>query len=477
MPAERLLVVDESPTVLHVVESTLARAGHSVETLREPAEMVARARIRPPSAFLIATDLGATSESGGRTLRVCAELAKDPVLSQVPVILMTGRTESPEVGFAALPNIADYVRKPFSPDALLTVVGHVLTKKARGAGPRGDAKATAEGAAPSLAPSPLLAEVLSLVPRPDPGEALRALRATMAERVERHRQETGGWQVEELFAGALDDVTLEALLAKAGYFPTGEGGPGGPALAGDLAAISMTEVLSLLRDQRQTGTLRVFGGAARIEVSFREGRIDFASSVGVAEEFLLGRFAVESGALEAEQLAEVMAERGGMTAAAPPWLGEDLIARGLITAPRLREAMVRQTSELVFEMLRWPSGSFYFRRTPELPRAAKQAALAISVDALLLEGFRRVDEWRVIERAITSFDQIFVRNDARIESLAPGTLTREEIVVLDLVNGKLSVRDVIRTAKLGSFDINKILYRFLRSDLIRPRMLPTLVNG
>jgi CheY-like chemotaxis protein len=477
MSAERLLVVDESPTVLHVVESTLARAGHSVETLRETAEMVARARIRPPAAFLIATDLGATSDGAGRTLRVCTELAKDPVLSQVPVILMTGRTESPESGFAALPNIADYVRKPFSPDALLTVVGHVLTKKLRGVGPRGDTANNpgVDGAVTSLAPSPALAEVLLLVPRPDPGEALRALRATMAERVERHRQETGGWQVEELFAGALDDVTLEALLAKAGYFPTGEGGPGGPALAGDLAAISMTEVLSLLRDQRQTGTLRVFGGAARIEVTFRDGRIDFASSVGVAEEFLLGRFAVESGALETEKLAEVMTERAGM--ASPPWLGEDLVARGLITAARLREAMVRQTSELVFEMLRWPNGSFYFRRTVELPRAAKQAALAISVDALLLEGFRRVDEWRVIERAITSFDQVFVRNDARIESLAPGTLTREEIVVLDLVNGKQSVRDVIRTAKLGSFDVNKILYRFLRSDLIRPRMLPTVVNG
>jgi len=496
MSAERLIVVDENATVLHVVDAALVRAGYQVETVAAPDALVSRAKAAPPRAFLMATDLGATAGGPGKTLPLCRELGAVPALAEVPVILMTGRTESPDPGFGALRNIADYIRKPFSPDALLTVVTHVLGKRSTATdagtgtggtgkdGGKGTAKGekrsvkgagTEPGSGPHLAPSPLLAEALSLVPQPQPGEALRELRAAMAEHFERHRQDTGGWQVDQLFTGAFDDATLESLLAKAGYFPTGEGGPGGPALAGDLSAISLTEVLSLLRDQQQTGTLRVFGGTARIEVSFREGRVELASAVGVAEEFLLGRFAVEQGALDASALATVVAERAKM--ASPPWLGEDLVGRHLITAGRLREALVRQSSELVFEMLRWPSGSFYFRRTADLPRAARQAALGITVDALLLEGFRRVDEWRVIERAISSFDQVFVRNDVRVEALAAGTLTREEIAVLDLVNGKHSVRDVIRTAKLGSFDVNKILFRFLRSDLIRPRMLPAIASS
>jgi len=496
MSAERLIVVDENATVLHVVDAALVRAGYHVDTVSEPETLVSRAQASPPRAFLMATDLGAGLGGTGKTLSLCRELAAVPALAEVPVILMTGRTETPDPGFGALRNIADYIRKPFSPDALLTVVTHVLGKRtAAGAeggtaatgskgGGKGDGKGDRRGgksagadpgSGPHLAPSPVLAEALALVPQPQPGEALRELRAAMAEHFERHRQDTGGWQVDQLFTGAFDDATLEGLLAKAGYFPTGEGGPGGPALAGDLGAISLTEVLSLLRDQQQTGTLRVFGGAARIEVSFRDGRVELASAVGVAEEFLLGRFAVEQGALEASALATVVAERAKMTS--PPWLGEDLVARHLITPARLREALVRQSSELVFEMLRWTSGSFYFRRTAELPRAARQAALGIPIDALLLEGFRRVDEWRVIERAISSFDQVFVRNDVRVEALAAGTLTREEIAVLDLVNGKHNVRDVIRTAKLGSFDVNKILFRFLRSDLIRPRMLPALASS
>ena len=43
---------------------------------------------------------------------------------------------------------------------------------------------------------------------------------------------------------------------------------------------------------------------------------------------------------------------------------------------------------------------FQFRRTGELPPLAREAALQLNVDRMLLEGYRRVDEWRVIEREI-----------------------------------------------------------------------------
>ena len=42
----------------------------------------------------------------------------------------------------------------------------------------------------------------------------------------------------------------------------------------------------------------------------------------------------------------------------------------------------------------------------------------------LLEGFRRIDEWRVIEREIATFDEVFVRNEIKIDELPRGTLTR-----------------------------------------------------
>ena len=156
----------------------------------------------------------------------------------------------------------------------------------------------------------------------------------------------------------------------------------------------------------------------------------------------------------------------------PPLFGADLIARGLVTPAALSRAMARQTSELAYETLRWPSGFFQFRQTDDLPPLARDAALQINVDRMLLEGYRRVDEWRVIEREIASFDEVFVRNDDKIAELARGTFTRDELGVLSEIDGRQTVRDVVRKLRMGSFDVSKIFFRLRRTRLIRRRLPP-----
>jgi hypothetical protein len=138
--------------------------------------------------------------------------------------------------------------------------------------------------------------------------------------------------------------------------------------------------------------------------------------------------------------------------------------------------MVRQTSELAYESLRWTAGTFQFKRLPAagLPELARQAALEIGVDRLLLEGFRRVDEWRVIEREIRSLDEVYVRDEHKIAALPRGTFTRDELAVLEAVNGRNTVRDMVRALRLGSFDVSRVLFRLLRARLIRPRVGPTV---
>jgi hypothetical protein len=139
--------------------------------------------------------------------------------------------------------------------------------------------------------------------------------------------------------------------------------------------------------------------------------------------------------------------------------------------------MARQTGELAYETLRWTEGTFHFRRLApaELPELARRAALEISVDRLLLEGFRRVDEWRVIEREIDSFAEVFVRDEHKIAGLPRGTFTREELSVLEAVNGRNTVREIVRSLRLGSFDVSRVLFRLLRAKLIRRRVSPTVL--
>jgi CheY-like chemotaxis protein len=424
MPGGHLLVIDDSPTVLKVIELALSEAGYVVSSAPDDdagLNLVREARTVPD---LILLDGLIPNRDAAE---ICRRFAGDAALGRVPVVVMVtrGQGDDLEARFAKASNVVDFIAKPFAPDALQAVVSHVVGKRTSDkSGPLRDTLSDADT------------------------RASAGVRAAVDEALSR---------------------SADAAVAEARAFAAM-----GQALAGDLDAISMSEILEMLSEQGQSGILRVVNTEtnARIEIYFRSGHVDFAAAVGVAEEFLLGRFVVDDGDLAPEQLERVLADRARSTAAVPLF-GADLIARGLITRDALMRAMVRQTSELAYEALRWRAGFFQFRRTEELSLLARDAALQINVDRMLLEGYRRVDEWRIIEREISNFDEVFVRNDDKIGHTPRGTFTRDELAVLEQVDGRQSVRDVVRKLRMGSFDVSKMFFRLRRARLIRRRVLPT----
>jgi len=410
-------------------------------------------------------------------LNLCGALAEDLDLAQTPVVLMTSRGEDHESRYARTPNVIDYITKPFSSDAVLAVVSHVIEKTGSGAtgltARGGEAARPGAGAATNAS---AVAEALSRSSEPpQQPSAVDRLTSLLAGKLERYRQESGSWEMAAIVRGALGGGQLAELLAQAGYEGSGGAVEGGPDLSGQLGSISMSEVLLLLGQQSQTGALRVLADGARVDLFFRQGVIDLAAAVGVTEEFLLGRFAVEAGDLTPEALAQVLDARAKLVGK-PPLFGRDLVTRGLLRESQLKRAMARQTAELTYETLRWSHGTFHFRRAKSLPEIAEDAALGLNVDTLLLEGFRRVDEWRLIERDVRNFDMVLVRDEDRIGRLPRGTLTRDEIAVLDALSGRSTIRDVIRTLRMGSFDVSKIIYRLIHTHLVRRRVEPTVAS-
>lgn len=407
-----LLIIDDSPTVQTVVELALSEVGHRVVAAPDGEAALALVREARAVPTLILLD---GLIPGRDAADFCRQLTDHPTLARVPVVVMIARGQAADLEerFAKASNVVDTLAKPFSPETLQGVVARVVGSPS-----------------PSSAGGAAVAEALSLS------------------------------------AGPADAAVAEARAFAAA----------GQVLAGDLAVISLSQILELLAEQQHSGTLRVLNTEtnARIEIFFRAGRVDFAAAVGVAEELLIGRFAVETGDVTAEALTRVIGERARGTGKRPLF-GADLIARGLISAEALALAMVRQTSELAYETLRWRAGFFQFRRGAEPPAAASEARLQLNVDRMLLEGYRRVDEWRVIAREISDLDEVFVRNETKIGDLPRGTLTREELGVLDEVDGRQSLREIVRKLRMGSFDVSKMFFRFRRARLIRKRVAPTSV--
>jgi CheY-like chemotaxis protein len=414
---ETVLVIDDSPTILKVVQLVLTKAGFTVNTAVDGEEGIAKARAERPDLILL--DFVMPKMNG---YQVCRALAESE-LKSIPVVLMSAKGDQVGERFVKVMGIVDYITKPFSPEAITAVVQHTVEKYPRDA-VRAPAGAAEEGAEVEPPTRPLADK-----------HVLQAVVTPPSQPIE--------------------------LLADQG-----------PALEGNLRVVPMAEVLGLLATQRQWGLLTVTrSDGARIEIAFKAGKIELVLASGLPDEFLLGRYLVEASTLSRQDLDLFL---DGRSATSKP-LGEQLVRMNYVDDTELKEALRKQTQERMYELLRWPAGRFTFVATRELPPLAGEAALALDVDGLLMEGIRRVDEWHLIEREIDDFDAVFLRNEEAVQNVGRARLTREELAVLELVNGKNTVKEIVRSSRMASFDVSKMLFRLLSIKVIRRRIAPVAV--
>jgi len=116
----RVLVVDDDPTVSEVVTLYLEREGYEVEVVADGLLAVERATADPPD--LVVLDLMLPGIDG---LEVCRRLR---ALAPVPVIMLTARGEETDRIIGLDLGADDYLTKPFSPRELMSRVRAVLRR-------------------------------------------------------------------------------------------------------------------------------------------------------------------------------------------------------------------------------------------------------------------------------------------------------------------------------------------------------------
>ena len=127
MSGETILVVDDEPTIVEVVELYLRREGFAVVTAADGnAALVAIERQRPD---LIVLDLMLPGVSG---LELTARLRAS---GGPPIIVLTARSEETDRVVGLELGADDYVTKPFSPRELVARVRAVLRRSAQAAAP------------------------------------------------------------------------------------------------------------------------------------------------------------------------------------------------------------------------------------------------------------------------------------------------------------------------------------------------------
>jgi CheY-like chemotaxis protein len=447
--AGTVLVVDDSPTIRKVVTRVLEARGFTTRSAGDGREALEMLRDGPADMVLL--DFVMPVMNG---YQFCRELRADPKLSHLPVVLMSAKGDKIRGQFVQQTGAVDAITKPFDPRALVAVVETTLRKPTR------DTKSPATKDDPALElerlesitdPSERSKEVASLFakgltaqvllvlkklgPRPDDAELAEALRESLQPA---RLRGLGG------LLALLDKKRSESAV-----------------LAGDLGFISIAEVLQLLELQRQTGALHISYGDQSISLFLTDGRIDYARSNNLPMSFKIGRFLVEDGVVTREQLDPMLQESG-----APRLLGEELERRGIAKSDQIKGALRRQSSELVYESVRWKNGRFNFDVGESCPEATL-AQLALPPGGLLMEGFRRVDEWQLIEGSF-EFDDVLLADPVAIERLSERSdLEPIEELVLATIDGKLKIRQIVDEVDASTFDVCKAIYQFLNSGIVR----------
>jgi two-component system phosphate regulon response regulator PhoB len=119
----KILVVDDEPEAVELVEFNLKQAGFVVITAADGAEALNKARATSPN--LIVLDLMLPEISG---LEVCKMLRRDPATAGVPIVMLTAKAAEIDRVLGLELGADDYITKPFSPRELVLRIQKLLLR-------------------------------------------------------------------------------------------------------------------------------------------------------------------------------------------------------------------------------------------------------------------------------------------------------------------------------------------------------------
>jgi hypothetical protein len=259
------------------------------------------------------------------------------------------------------------------------------------------------------------------------------------------------------------------------------------ALEGTLRDFSLADIFQLIGLQRKTGVLTLRGKDDTVTVTFLDGKVVGADSLNRRLENRLGTVLIRTGTLSQDQLNRALEIQKETLQR----LGFILTHYGIISADSLKHAIQLQIMQIVYRLFRWKDGDYHFSQETTI-EYDRDNVVPISAESILMEGARMIDEWPIIEKRIRSYDMVFRKKLSDQELVVVGAddadevdfntddshskkrrsagekirISQDEKAIYNLVDGKMTVADIVEMSGLSEFDTNKGLYELLTRDLI-----------
>jgi DNA-binding response OmpR family regulator len=119
----KILVVDDEPEAVELVEFNLKQSGYAVTTAADGAEALKKARAQIPD--LIVLDVMLPEMDG---FEICKTLRLDPATARIPILMLTAKAAEIDRVLGLELGADDYLTKPFSPRELLLRIKKIIAR-------------------------------------------------------------------------------------------------------------------------------------------------------------------------------------------------------------------------------------------------------------------------------------------------------------------------------------------------------------
>lgn len=123
----KVIVIDDEPFILMMIEDKLKKAGLAVVTVRESTKAIDIIRNEKPD--LIILDWMMPEVSG---IDICRAIKQEDGLRQIPVFMLTAKGQDADEQLGIQIGVERYITKPFSPKMLLEMVQETLRNAGSG---------------------------------------------------------------------------------------------------------------------------------------------------------------------------------------------------------------------------------------------------------------------------------------------------------------------------------------------------------
>jgi CheY-like chemotaxis protein len=118
-----VLVIDDEPDLVRLIQKVLQARGHVVETARDGAGALARVTRATPDLILVDSDLPKIDGA-----EVCRRIKTDAATARIPVVMMTSSyIDISQVDAERGPDA--FVVRPFAREVLANVVDRILFRR------------------------------------------------------------------------------------------------------------------------------------------------------------------------------------------------------------------------------------------------------------------------------------------------------------------------------------------------------------